>query len=220
MSEVLARQVEDRPVERLLTHYADGSDAAVADATKLTLEMITETATWFDGKGDPRAPEGAEKVWQAWIGLVRKGIGGEEAEAFDRRWVAAFAKASAAAIAAGKLEAAAKARETIAAERKAELEAAAKEAKSFILRPRQVPAEPKASLLDRPLKSTRAGLALPGVAGEVQDYYLRTAMQPKLAVTTNISNENFAAMLDRAIARGHGMKLIERQAEPEQRADE
>ena len=37
MSEVLARQVEDRPVERLLTHYADGSDAAVADATKLTL---------------------------------------------------------------------------------------------------------------------------------------------------------------------------------------
>ena len=43
---------------------------------------------------------------------------------------------------------------------------------------------------------------------------------PKLAVTTNISNENFAAMLDRAIARGHGMKLIERQAEPEQRGDE
>ena len=43
---------------------------------------------------------------------------------------------------------------------------------------------------------------------------------PKLAVTTNLSNENFAAMLDKAIARSHGTKLIEHQAEPEQRGDE
>jgi hypothetical protein len=83
------------PVAQLLTHYADGSDAAIAAATTLTLEMIAETATWFDGKGDPRAPEAAEKVRQAWIGFVRKGIGGEEAEAFDRRWEATFAKSNA-----------------------------------------------------------------------------------------------------------------------------
>jgi hypothetical protein len=84
------------PVAQLLTHYADGSDVAIAAATKLTLEMITETATWFDGLGDPRA---AEKVRQAWIGLVRKGIGGEEAEAFDRRWEATFVKSNAKAVA-------------------------------------------------------------------------------------------------------------------------
>jgi hypothetical protein len=87
------------PVAQLLTHYADGSDAAIAAATTLTLEMIAETATWFDGKGDPRAPEAAEKVRQAWIGFVRKGIGGEEAEAFDRRWEATFAKSNAKAVA-------------------------------------------------------------------------------------------------------------------------
>src|ERR1700722_19020569 len=80
------------PVAQLLAHYAEGSDAAIAAATKLTLGMIAETATWFDGLGDPRA---AEKVRQAWIGLVRKGIGGEEAEAFDQRWAVAFEKARA-----------------------------------------------------------------------------------------------------------------------------
>src|ERR1700688_1972461 len=43
---------------------------------------------------------------------------------------------------------------------------------------------------------------------------------PKLAVTTNISNENFSAMLDRAIARSQGSgrnapAQIELSAEPE-----
>jgi hypothetical protein len=42
---------------------------------------------------------------------------------------------------------------------------------------------------------------------------------PKLAVTTNISNENFAAMLDKAIARGRGdgrnIPQIELNAEPD-----
>jgi hypothetical protein len=40
---------------------------------------------------------------------------------------------------------------------------------------------------------------------------------PKLAVTTSLSNENFALMLDRAIARSQGaeIKLIEHRAEPE-----
>jgi hypothetical protein len=41
---------------------------------------------------------------------------------------------------------------------------------------------------------------------------------PKLAVTTNISNENFAAMLDKAIARSQGRNApaqIELSAEPE-----
>jgi hypothetical protein len=45
---------------------------------------------------------------------------------------------------------------------------------------------------------------------------------PKLAVMAvgGMNERNFAAMLDRAIARSHGMKLIEHQAEPEQRGDE
>jgi hypothetical protein len=42
---------------------------------------------------------------------------------------------------------------------------------------------------------------------------------PKLAVTTNLSNENFAAMLDRAILRSQGngrnVPQIELRAEPE-----
>jgi hypothetical protein len=39
---------------------------------------------------------------------------------------------------------------------------------------------------------------------------------PKLAVTTNLSNENFAAMLDRAIAAsGKALRQIEHKAEPE-----
>jgi hypothetical protein len=41
---------------------------------------------------------------------------------------------------------------------------------------------------------------------------------PKLAVTTNISNENFAAMLDKAIARSQGRNApaqLELRAEPE-----
>jgi hypothetical protein len=40
---------------------------------------------------------------------------------------------------------------------------------------------------------------------------------PKLAVTTSLSNENFSALLDRAIARSQGaeIKLIELKAEPE-----
>lgn len=91
----IAQAVEDRPVERLLALYAKGDDGAIAEATKLTLEIITETATWFDGKGDPRAPEAAEKVRQAWLGLVRKGIGEEDAEEFDQRWAIAFEKARA-----------------------------------------------------------------------------------------------------------------------------
>jgi hypothetical protein len=42
---------------------------------------------------------------------------------------------------------------------------------------------------------------------------------PKLAVTTNLSNENFAAMLDRAILRSQGngrnIPQIEPRAEPD-----
>jgi hypothetical protein len=37
---------------------------------------------------------------------------------------------------------------------------------------------------------------------------------PKLAVTTNLSNENFAAMLDKAIARSR-VPQLELKAEPE-----
>ena len=55
-------QAELGPATSLVAFYADGSDEAVVAAGKLTLEMIAETAEWFDGKGDPRAPEAAEKV--------------------------------------------------------------------------------------------------------------------------------------------------------------
>jgi hypothetical protein len=38
---------------------------------------------------------------------------------------------------------------------------------------------------------------------------------PKLAVTTNISNENFSAMLDKAIARSRTPPMIEHRADAE-----
>ena len=81
------------PVAQLLAFYADGSDAAIAGATKLTLGMIAETAEWFDGRGDPRAPEAAEKVRGAWINHIRRAGAELDAEDFDQRWAAAFAKA-------------------------------------------------------------------------------------------------------------------------------
>jgi hypothetical protein len=80
------------PATQLVALYADGSDDAVVAAGKLTLEMIAETATWFDGKGDPRAPEAAEKVRAWWLNQVRI-ADGEDAEELEERWAIAFAKA-------------------------------------------------------------------------------------------------------------------------------
>ncbi len=73
------------PVAQLLAFYADSSDAAIAGATKLTLRMIAETAEWFDGRGDPRAPEAAEKVRGAWINHIRRAGAELDAEDFDQR---------------------------------------------------------------------------------------------------------------------------------------
>ena len=53
-------QAEAGPATQLVAFYADGSDEAVVAPGKLSLEMIAETATWFDGKGDPHGPEAAE----------------------------------------------------------------------------------------------------------------------------------------------------------------
>ena len=132
------------PVAQLLALYADGSDAAIASATKLTLEMIGETATSFDGKGDPRAPEAAEKVRQAWIGLVRKG---EEAEAFDRRWEATFVKSNAKAVAEA---------------RRAELEAATAKPKAVVAAPAVVTKPALSPLLPGFEKLPEAPKAPPG----------------------------------------------------------
>ena len=82
------------PAEQLVALYTDGSDVAVAGAQKLTLGMIAETAEWFDGKGDPRAPEAAEKVRAGWINHIRRAGAELDAEDFDRRWSAAFALAN------------------------------------------------------------------------------------------------------------------------------
>ena len=46
------------PVAQLLTHYADGSDAAIAAATKLTLEMITENRNVVRRHGRPPGARG------------------------------------------------------------------------------------------------------------------------------------------------------------------
>ena len=85
-------QAELGPATKLIALYADGSDEAVVAAGKLTLGMIAETATWFDGKGDPRAPEAAEKVRAWWLNQVRI-ADGEDAEELEERWAIAFAKA-------------------------------------------------------------------------------------------------------------------------------
>jgi hypothetical protein len=97
------------PATQLVALYADGSDAAIAGAQKLTLEMIAETAGWLaDGVGHPRGPD---QVRGGWINHLRRAGAELDAEDFDRRWAAAFAKAQ---------------QDAILAERKAELEAAAR----------------------------------------------------------------------------------------------
>ena len=74
---------------RLIALYADGSDAAIAEAEKLTLGMIAESATWLEAGAD----RGAETVRQWWIAQVRGLYGEEEAEEFDQRWALAFENA-------------------------------------------------------------------------------------------------------------------------------
>src|SRR6516225_4602885 len=53
------------------------------------------------------------------------------------------------------------------------------------VKPARVPAEPVKAKRERP----KPALALPGVAGEIQQFYLRTAMQPSeiLSVPTALS---------------------------------
>ena len=87
-----AAQAELGPATQLVALYADGTDEAVVAAGKLTLEMIAETAEWFDGKGDPRAAERV-RVW--WLNQVRIGADPEDAEELEERWAIAFAKARA-----------------------------------------------------------------------------------------------------------------------------
>ena len=96
MSEaVRVAKAELGPATQLVALYADGSDEAVVAAGKLTLEMIPETAEWFDGKGDPRAGEAAERVRVWWLNQVRIGADPEDAEELEERWAVAFEKARA-----------------------------------------------------------------------------------------------------------------------------
>ena len=89
-------QAEVGPATQLVAFYADGSDEAVVAAGKLSLEMIAETATWFDGNHDPHGPEAAEKVRVWWLNQVRIGADPEDAEELEQRWAIAFEKAKAA----------------------------------------------------------------------------------------------------------------------------
>ena len=86
-------QAEAGPATQLVAFYADGSDEAVVAPGKLSLEMIAETATWFDGKGDPHGPEAAEKIRVWWLNQVRIGADPEDAEELEQRWAIAFEKA-------------------------------------------------------------------------------------------------------------------------------
>ena len=89
---VAAQQAEAGEASRLVALYAEGSDAAIAEAEKLTLAMIAETADWLE-MGDAQADRAAEIVRQWWIAKVREGVGGEDAEELDQRWAFAFEKA-------------------------------------------------------------------------------------------------------------------------------
>jgi hypothetical protein len=91
---VVAVAQENGPASALLALHADGSDAAIAEAEKLTLGMISETASWLE-MGDAETDRAAEMVRLWWIAHVREGIGGEEAEEFDQRWAVAFREAEA-----------------------------------------------------------------------------------------------------------------------------
>jgi hypothetical protein len=94
MSEaVRVAKAEPGPATRLLAFYADDTDEAVVAAGKLTLEMIAETATWFDGQGNPRGAEAAEKVRAWWLNQVRIRADEEDAGELEARWAVAFEKA-------------------------------------------------------------------------------------------------------------------------------
>jgi hypothetical protein len=73
------------PAEKLLSLYAYGSDEAYAGADKLTFGIAEETAKW--------PPDGGrETVRKWWLGKIKKHCGEEEAEAWKRVWVEAWAK--------------------------------------------------------------------------------------------------------------------------------
>jgi hypothetical protein len=90
----VAQRAEPGPSTQLLALYAkaDAEPDALAKAEKLTLEMIAETAGWFE-MGDAQADRAAEVVRQWWIARVREGVGEEEAEEFEQRWALAFERA-------------------------------------------------------------------------------------------------------------------------------
>ena len=192
-------QAEVGPATSLVALYADGSDEAVVTAGKLTLDMIAETATWFDGKGDPRAPEAAEKVRRASLALVRKGIGPEDAEAFDRRWEAAFAKASA---------------KVVAEARKAELKAAAVKPKAeptsivapaIITKPALSPLLPGFEKLPEPPKPPPGATELerltypPGLLGHATDHAFHCTPYPDRQLALWGSLAGMGKILDRKV---------------------
>jgi hypothetical protein len=90
----VAERAEPGPSTQLLALYAkaDAEPDALAEAEKLTLEMIAETAGWLE-MGDAQADRAAEIVRRWWVAHVREGVGEEEAEEFEQRWALAFERA-------------------------------------------------------------------------------------------------------------------------------
>ena len=91
--QAIAREVSEP--SRLLALCADTSPEAemtvAAEAEKLTLDMIAETARWTEAGLTP----GAEKVRAWWLLQVGKSRGKDEAEWFGKCWAEAFEKAEA-----------------------------------------------------------------------------------------------------------------------------
>jgi hypothetical protein len=88
MTEVVANKVGSAspgPAAKLLTL------SSIADAEKLTLEMIEETEEW-PGLG-PKGAKAAEVVRHWWLRQIKKVWGEEDANDLGRRWENAFAKA-------------------------------------------------------------------------------------------------------------------------------
>lgn len=92
MTEVVANKVggaEPGPYRQLLAL------SSIADAEKLTLEMIKETAEW--PKLWPEGVKSAEVVRHCWLRQIKKVFGEEDANDLGRRWAHAFGKQNAAA---------------------------------------------------------------------------------------------------------------------------
>jgi hypothetical protein len=101
-NEAVVAGAEVGPFGKLLALCVKGGEEAEAEAVKLTLGMLAETAECLKLAPKLGGEEGARVAWVAeavrvrWLHEVGEAVGKEDAEEIGVRWVEAFAKAKAA----------------------------------------------------------------------------------------------------------------------------